>query len=65
MNPMGSGDIRERPWHVPYNSDKKTFQGLTGRDSLEGEFAFLFGNVVCADVDGDSVLLSVQVAGSG
>ncbi|BCR82675.1 putative APSES transcription factor Xbp1 [Aspergillus chevalieri] len=35
MEPMGGGNIRERPWHVPYNSDKKTFQHLTGRDSLE------------------------------
>lgn len=66
MEPMGGGNIRERPWHVPYNSDKKTFQHLTGRDSLEGEFFVLwFGSVVCVCADCDSVLLPVQVTWTG
>jgi hypothetical protein len=31
------GDIASYPRHIPYNSDKKTFQELTGRESFEGE----------------------------
>ncbi|CEL09767.1 hypothetical protein ASPCAL12897 [Aspergillus calidoustus] len=29
------GDIASYPRHIPYNSDKKTFQELTGRESFE------------------------------
>ncbi|KAL2817586.1 hypothetical protein BJX63DRAFT_440727 [Aspergillus granulosus] len=29
------GDIAAYPRHIPYNSDKKTFQELTGRESFE------------------------------
>ncbi|KAE8379075.1 hypothetical protein BDV26DRAFT_303866 [Aspergillus bertholletiae] len=33
LHPMG--DIAEYPRHIPYNSDKKTFQEKTGRESFE------------------------------
>jgi hypothetical protein len=33
MYPMG--DIEQYPRHIPYNSDKKTFQEKTGRESFE------------------------------
>ncbi|KNG85175.1 APSES transcription factor Xbp1 [Aspergillus nomiae NRRL 13137] len=33
LQPMG--DIAEYPRHIPYNSDKKTFQEKTGRESFE------------------------------
>jgi hypothetical protein len=31
------GDIAEYARHIPYNSDKKSFQERTGRESFEGE----------------------------
>lgn len=31
------GDIALFPRHIPYNSDKKTFQEITGREYLEGK----------------------------
>jgi hypothetical protein len=31
------GDIAAYPRHIPYNSDKKAFQDLTGRESFEGK----------------------------
>ncbi|KAE8330376.1 hypothetical protein BDV39DRAFT_213113 [Aspergillus sergii] len=34
LHPMG--DIVEYPRHIPYNSDKKSFQEKTGRESFEG-----------------------------
>ncbi|KAB8277200.1 hypothetical protein BDV30DRAFT_245531 [Aspergillus minisclerotigenes] len=34
LHPMG--DIAEYPRHIPYNSDKKSFQEKTGRESFEG-----------------------------
>lgn len=30
------GSIAEFPRHIPYSSDKKSFQQLTGRESFEG-----------------------------
>ncbi|KAF7590189.1 hypothetical protein BBP40_003163 [Aspergillus hancockii] len=33
LHPMG--DIADYPRHIPYNSDKKTFQERTGRESFE------------------------------
>jgi hypothetical protein len=30
------GNIAEFPRHIPYSSDKKSFQQLTGRESFEG-----------------------------
>lgn len=30
------GHIAEYPRHIPYNSEKKTFQEKTGRESFEG-----------------------------
>lgn len=30
------GNIADYPRHIPYNSDKKTFQEKTGRESFEG-----------------------------
>lgn len=35
IHPMG--DIVEYARHIPYNSDKKSFQERTGRESFEGE----------------------------
>lgn len=35
IHPLGS--IAEYPRHIPYNSDKKTFQERTGRESFEGK----------------------------
>lgn len=35
IHPMGR--IAEYPRHIPYNSDKKSFQERTGRESFEGE----------------------------
>ena len=34
IHPMGR--IAEYPRHIPYNSDKKSFQEQTGRESFEG-----------------------------
>ena len=31
------GHIRDHPRHIPYNSEKKTFQEKTGRDAFEGK----------------------------
>lgn len=31
------GNIADYPRHIPYNSDKKTFQDRTGRESFEGK----------------------------
>lgn len=31
------GNIADYPRHIPYNSDKKTFQERTGRESFEGK----------------------------
>jgi hypothetical protein len=31
------GNIADYPRHIPYNSDKKSFQELTGRESFEGK----------------------------
>ena len=35
IHPMGR--IAQYPRHIPYNSDKKTFQEKTGREHFEGE----------------------------
>lgn len=32
-------NIRAFPKHIPYNSDKKSFQEKTGRDAFEGKVA--------------------------
>lgn len=37
IHPLGS--IAEYPRHIPYNSDKKSFQDRTGRESFEGMLA--------------------------
>lgn len=34
IHPMGR--IADYPRHIPYNSDKKSFQERTGRESFEG-----------------------------
>jgi hypothetical protein len=31
------GNIADYPRHIPYNSDKKSFQERTGRESFEGK----------------------------
>ena len=31
------GRISEHPRHIPYNSEKRTFQEKTGRDAFEGK----------------------------
>lgn len=35
IHPLGS--IADYPRHIPYNSDKKSFQDRTGRESFEGK----------------------------
>lgn len=37
LHPMGR--IADYPRHIPYQSDKKTFQEKTGRDSFHGKHA--------------------------
>ena len=43
VRPMG--DIAAYPRHIPYNSDKKSFQERTGRESFEGMLSVLFGGL--------------------
>lgn len=40
LHPLGK--IAEFPRHIPYQSDKKTFQEKTGRDSFNGTAPLLF-----------------------
>ena len=34
------GSIIDYPRHIPYNSEKKSFQERTGRDAFEGKFGW-------------------------
>ena len=52
LQPMG--DIAEYPRHIPYNSDKKTFQEKTGRESFEG-MLYLYAH---EDSDSDNLQCS-------
>ena len=52
IHPMA--DIAQFPRHIPYNSDKKSFQEKTGRGGFEGIlFFYLFYSYMFFDVDGD------------
>lgn len=44
IHPMGN--IAQYPRHIPYNSDKKTFQEKTGRESFEGKTARIISAAV-------------------
>ena len=52
--------IKEFPRHIPYNSDKKTFQEKTGRDAFEGEHEELL--MKCLKLTSNSISLYLSNA---
>ena len=46
LEPMGA--ITDFPRHIPYNSEKKSFQERTGRDAFEGQLDSALVASVCS-----------------